>query len=285
MPTTALEIRPIAGALGAEIASLDLAATLDDDTIAAIRKALLDHLVIFFRDQSLTPAELVAFGRRFGDLEGHEVVEGMAEHPEVLELIKEADESGFNFGGEWHTDVTFRERPAMASILYGKEVPPFGGDTLWANQYLAYDTLSSGMRRLLDSLDAVHSAEEGFGHGGIAQLYRSQLRSMRIKDGVEVPREVTHPAVRTHPDTGRRCLFVNPGFTVRFAEMTETESQGLLRYLFAHSVRPELTCRFRWTAGSVAFWDNRCTQHFALNDYHGHRRHMQRITVAGDRPV
>lgn len=285
MTATVLDIRPIAGALGAEIDGVDLAQPLGDDTVAGIRRALLDHLVIFFPDQSLTPAQLVAFGKRFGDLEGHEFVEGMADHPEVLELIKEADEGGFNFGGDWHTDVTFRERPSMGTILYGKEIPPYGGDTLWTNQYLAYDTLSPGLQQLLGSLRAVHSAEEAFGGGGVAQLYRAQLRSMRIKTEGSVPKAVEHPVVRTHPETGRKCLFINQGFTTRFAGMTEAESEGLLRHLFEHSVRPEFTCRFRWSQGSVAFWDNRSTQHFALNDYHGHRRHMQRITVAGDRPV
>jgi len=285
MPTTALDIRPISGALGAVIWDLDLSRPLEEDTVGAIRQALLEYLVIFFRGQSLEPDQLVEFGRRFGELEGHEFVEGMADHPEVLELIKEADETGFNFGGEWHTDVTFREQPAAGAILYGKEIPPYGGDTLWANQYLAFETLSPGMQEMLGNLKAVHSAEEGFGGGGIAALYRSQLRSMHIRDDVSVPDAVEHPVVRTHPETGRRCLFVNPGFTTRFAGMSEAESRGLLEFLFKHSVRPEFTCRFRWTDGAVAFWDNRCTQHFALNDYHGHRRHMQRITVSGDRPV
>ena len=280
-----LDVRRIAGALGGEIHDVDLSQPLSRECVADIRRALLDYLVIFFRDQSLTPAQLVTFGRWFGDLEGHEFVLGMPDHPEVLELIKEPDEGGFNFGGEWHTDVTFRERPSMGTILYGKQIPPFGGDTLWANQYLAYDTLSPGLQRLLGSLRAVHSAEEAFGAGGIAQLYRSQLRSMRIKTDGSVPEAVEHPVIRTHPETGRKSLFVNKGFTGRFADMTEAESGGLLQYLFEHSVRPEFTCRFRWSEGSVAFWDNRCTQHFALNDYHGHRRHMQRITVAGDRPA
>ena len=280
-----LEVHRIAGALGAEISEVDLSQPLSDQGVADIRRALLDHLVIFFPNQHLTPVQLVAFGRRFGDLEGHEFVLGMPDYPEVLELIKEPDEGGFNFGGDWHTDVTFRERPSMGTILYGKEIPPFGGDTLWANQYLAYDTLSPALQRLLGSLRAVHSAEEAFGAGGIAQLYRSQLRSMRIKTDGSVPEAVDHPVIRTHPETGRKCLFVNKGFTVRFADMTGAESEGLLQYLFEHSVRPEFTCRFRWTAGSVAFWDNRCTQHFALNDYHGHRRHMQRMTVAGERPA
>ncbi len=285
MMTALLDIRPIAGALGAEIHGVDLAQPLADDTIAAVRRALLDHLVIFFPGQSLSPARLVAFGKRFGPLEGHEFVEGMSDHPEVLELIKEADEGGFNFGGDWHTDVTFRDRPSMGTILYGKDIPPCGGDTLWANQYLAYETLSAGLQRLLGSLRAVHSAEEAFGGGGVAQLYRSQLRSMKIKTDGDVPTAVEHPVVRTHPETGRECLFINQGFTTRFADMSESESSGLLQFLFAHSVRPEFTCRFRWSPGAVAFWDNRATQHFALNDYHGHRRHMQRITVAGDRPI
>jgi len=280
-----LDVRPIAGALGAEIHHVDLSQPLNSECLAEIKRALLDHLVVFFHDQHLTPAQLVAFGRRFGELEGHEFVEGMSDYPEVLELIKEPDESGFNFGGDWHTDVTFRERPSMGTILYGKEIPPFGGDTLWANQYLAYDTLSPGLQDLLGSLRAVHSAEEAFGAGGVAQLYRSQLRSMRIKAEGSVPEAIDHPVVRTHPETGKKGLFVNKGFTIRFADMSEAESAGLLQYLFEHSVRPEFTCRFRWSTGSVAFWDNRCTQHFALNDYHGHRRHMQRITVAGDRPI
>jgi len=277
----AFEAHRIAGALGAEISGVDLAAPLADSVIAEIRRALLDHQVIFFHDQHLTPEQQLAFGRRFGTLNVHEFVGAMPDYPEIIEVRKEEDETK-NFGGSWHSDVTYLEEPALGSILYAREVPDCGGDTLFANMYLAYDALSPGMRRLLGGLQAVHSARRPYGPQ--SNYAAAGDRSMRIRLSNSAAAEIVHPVVRTHPETGQLGLFVNPVFTVRFAEMTEEESAPLLDWLYRHAVRPEFTCRFRWRQNAVAFWDNRCVQHYAINDYHGQRRVMHRVTVNGDRP-
>jgi taurine dioxygenase len=177
--------------------------------------------------------------------------------------------------------VTYLEKPALGSILYAREVPDFGGDTLFANMYMAYDSLSDGMKRMLDGLTAVHSARRPYGS---QSDWFSTQRSMEIRRNNSALAEVEHPVVRTHPETGRKALFVNSTFTIRFGGMMEDESAPLLDYLYRHLVRPEFTCRFHWSANAVAFWDNRCVQHYAINDYHGHRRVMHRVTVNGDRP-
>jgi len=286
MSYRAFDVRRIAGALGAELAGVDVSKPLDESVIAEIRRALLDHQVIFFRDQHLTPEQHLAFGRRFGSLNVHDFVGGMAQYPEIIEVRKEAEDHGSNFGGAWHSDVTYLEEPALGSILYAKEVPSHGGDTLFANQYLAYDALSDGMKRLLEPLKAVHSAGHVYGsERSRASVRFDELKAMTMRFSPEAERETVHPVVRTHPETGRKCLYLNRGFTVRFADMTVEESRPLLDWLFAHSVRPEFTCRWRWEPNAIAFWDNRCVQHYALNDYHGHRRVMHRVTVNGDRPV
>lgn len=276
-----IEVNPIAGGIGAEIEGVDLAEELDNETFAEVHQALLDNLVIFFRKQKMTPEQHKAFGRRFGQLNIHPHYKALDGHPEILEILKEPEARG-NIGGVWHSDVTFMEKPAMGSVLYALEVPPHGGDTMFANQYLAYESLSDGMRELLDGMTAVHS--DATLSRADNQSSRNAERSTKLvsKSGEVVENE--HPVVRTHPDTRRKALFVNKPFTVRFGGLTEEESRPLLEYLFRHAVRPEFTCRFRWEKGSVAFWDNRCTQHFAVNDYHGHRRSMHRVTVDGDRP-
>ncbi len=277
-------IEPVAPALGAEVTGVDLCRPLDEGTLSELRSALGRHLVLFFRDQALDPGRLQAFGRQMGELTTHPFVEGMVEHPHVLEIVKEPDDTR-NFGGTWHTDVTFLERPAMGSILYAMEVPPVGGDTLFANLQMAYDTLSPGMRALLDPLEAVHDAGRIYGPGADYNRPDVVRKGMRVAFRSEAEAQVVHPVVRVHPETGRRGLFVNGNFTRRFVDMTEEESRPLLEYLCAHATRAEHTCRFRWRAGSVAFWDNRATMHLALNDYAGHRRRMLRITIDGDRPA
>ena len=276
-----IKVRRVAGALGAEVEGLDLAKPVDDQTLAEIERALLEHLVVFLRDQRLTPEQHIAFGRRFGELNIHDFVAGMEQYPEILEVRKEPGDQ-VNFGGGWHSDVTYLEEPALGSILYALETPEYGGDTMFANQYLAYDALSEGMKRLLEGLRAVHTA--GHVYGPKAEYFR-EGGSMRVNYSADAEGETTHPVVRTHPQTGRKALYVNRAFTVRFDGMTAEESAPLLTYLFQHAVRPEFTCRFRWANGSIAFWDNRCVQHYALNDYHGQRRLMHRVTVNGDRPV
>lgn len=279
-----IEVSPLTGALGAEIRGVDLSSDLDDETFDEVRRAWLEHLVIFFRDQRLTPEQHLAFGRRFGTLNVHDFVPGLAGHPEIMEIVKDTPDRGYNFGGVWHSDVTYLEEPAMGSILYALETPPYGGDTLFANMYLAYESLSAGLRTVLDGLSAVHSARSSYSPVGRQARRETGSVSMKVDIKETALQETTHPVVRTHPETGRRLLYVNPNFAVRFAGMTEAESAPLLQYLYRHQQRPEFSCRFRWSPLAVAFWDNRCTQHFAINDYHGFRRRMHRVTVNGDRP-
>jgi taurine dioxygenase len=278
-----ISVNRISGALGAEIGGVDLSAPLDDAAIGEIRRALVENLVIFFRDQHLTPEQHLAFGRCFGELQIHDFVEGMADNEEILEVRKEEYETR-NFGGGWHSDVSYLERPALGSVLYAREVPAYGGDTMFANQYLAYDTLSDGMKSLLGGMRAMHSARKSYGLYA-ARAADAGRRSMTIRVTEEAHAEIDHPVVRTHVESGKKALYVHGGFTVRFQDMTEEESAPLLTYLYDHAVRPEFTCRFRWEKGSIAFWDNRCVQHNAINDYHGQRRVMHRVTIAGERPV
>ena len=283
MTYESIAVQPISGALGAEVSGVDLAQDLPDVAIGEIRRALLDHQVIFFHEQNLTPEQHLAFGRRFGELQVHDFVEAMTGYPEILEVRKEPEETR-NFGGGWHTDVSYLERPSLGSVLYALEVPDFGGDTMFASQTLAYEALSPGMQRLLDGMIAVHSARRPYGPSSArAQAYGPS--SMQFKFGEAAHAEIEHPVVRTHVETGRKALYVNRTFTLRFKDMTAEESAPLLEYLWQHAVRPEFTCRFRWRSGSIAFWDNRCVQHNAINDYDGQRRVMHRVTIEGERPV
>lgn len=274
-----LKVQPMCGALGTEVRGIDLSRTPPPAAMEEIRKALREYLVIFFRDQELTPEQHKEFGKQFGTLNIHPVYEPLDGHPEILQVVKEADALD-NIGDTWHSDATFLEEPPMGSILYARELPPFGGDTLFANLYLAYEMLSPGMRKMLDSLHAVHS-DALLTQGNSA---RNETRSTKLRGGQLEAKESVHPVVRTHPETGRKALYINEAFTVRFDGMTEKESRPLIDFLLTHAKRPEFTCRFRWEPGSMAFWDNRCTHHYALNDYHGHRREMHRVTVNGDRP-
>lgn len=273
-----LEIRPIAGALGAEIHGVDLSRSLSADIVAELRRALLDHLVIFFRDQELSPARFLAFARSFGTPIEYPFVRGLPEFPDIIE-VKKLEHEVVNFGGIWHSDTTYLETPPMGSMLLAREVPPVGGDTMFANMYRAYETLSPGMREMLAGLRAINSSAK-------ADVTRTREDRVKSSPGGEARKSyaATHPVVRTHPETGRKALYVNTAHTVRFDGMTEAESAPLLDFLFAHQVKPEFTCRFRWEVGSIAFWDNRAAQHNPINDYHGHRRVMHRITLAGDRP-
>ncbi len=276
--SAAIGVYPIAGALGAEISGVDLSQRLDDATVAALRRAWLDHLVIFFRDQDLSPAQFLAFARRFGEVIEYPFVKGLDDYPEIIPILK-LEHERVNFGGVWHSDTAYLDVPPMASMLIAREVPPIGGDTMFANMYLAYETLSDGMKRLLDGLVAINSS---------AKADATRTREDRVRD---IPRDAkqeyvaAHPGVRVHPETGRKALYVNVAHTVRFEGMTVEESAPLLEYLFRHQIRPEFTCRFRWRQGSIAFWDNRCTQHNPVNDYHGYRRLAHRVTLAGDRPA
>jgi len=271
-----IEVRPVAGALGAVVRGVDIARPLEDEVIAEVRQAFLDHLVVFIRDQKLTPQAQLAFARRFGQPMEYPQLKGLPECPLVTPVVK-LEHERVNFGGVWHSDTSYLARPPMASMLYAVETPPRGGDTLFANQYLAYETLSEGLQQTLAGLVGVNSS---------AKADVSKTREDRLRDaGAELKVLIgEHPVVRTHPETGRKALYLNFGHTARFRDWTEQESAPLLDYLFMHQVKPEFTCRFQWEPGSLAFWDNRCAQHYPVNDYHGFRRMMHRVTLEGDPP-
>ncbi|HEX3535985.1 MAG TPA: TauD/TfdA family dioxygenase [Stellaceae bacterium] len=278
MRNTHITVQPIAGSIGAEIEGVDIAAAPDEASINEIRQALLDHCVIFFRDQNFDAEKHKAFARRFGDIFIHPNYRGMQADNEIVMITREPGDKHI-VGEDWHTDTTMMTEPPMGAILYGIEVPPYGGDTCFANQYLAYETLSPGMQRVVDDLRAVHSDRMVAG----PQAGRNTYRSTKVREDSDWCETVTtHPVVRTHPETGRKCLFVNAAYTVGFDGMTDDESQPLLDYLLEHGHRPEFTCRFRWRNGSAAFWDNRCVKHLAVHDAGPHRRLMRRVQIAGD---
>jgi taurine dioxygenase len=272
-----LEVTPVADALGAEIGGVDLGADLSDAVVAGIRRAWLEHGVVFFRDQSLEPDGFLAFARRLGQPVEYPFVQGIDGYPEIIAVTKLPHET-VNFGGIWHTDTAYLPRPPMATMLIAREIPPEGGDTLFASMRASYDALSPDMQQELEALRAVNSS-------ALADVSRTREDRMR-DDGVDDPQELhaEHPVVRTHPETGHRSLYVNPAHTERIVGMSDDESRQLLEYLFEHSTRPEFTCRFQWRVGSLALWDNRCVMHNPLNDYHGYTRRMERITLAGDVP-
>jgi taurine dioxygenase len=280
-----IEVRPISGALGAEIHGVDLSKSLDNQTFSEIRRAFDENTVIFFRDQQISPEQHLEFSARFGAFDIHPFAAGLVEHPEILPVIKEAEDTSRNFGGGWHSDVTFYERPPLGSILYALDTPSYGGDTMFANMCLAYDSLSDGLKAMLDGMVAIHSAEDTYGPNSYrAQHNKDNTKSMEIRVGIDAAAKVEHPVIRTIPETGRKALFVNRTYTKNFKGWTKEESRPLLEYLWSHAIRPEFTCRFQWRKGSIAFWDNRCTLHHAINDYSGQRREMHRVTVIGERP-
>jgi len=277
MTYSAIMPRPLGPALGAEIGGVDLSEELPDAVIGEIRQALLEHLVVFFRNQDITPEQHLAFARRFGDLVAYPMVKGLDDYPEIVPVLKLEHET-VNFGGIWHSDTTYLAAPPLGAILVARELPPAGGDTLFANMYMAYETLPRAMKEKLSGLTAINTS---------AKAHVAKSREGRQQDMGDVPEPLVaeHPAIRTHPETGKKLLYVNLGHTVGFKGMDEAESGPLLEYLFAHQQQEQFTCRFRWAPGSIAFWDNRCTQHFPVNDYDGHRRELHRVTLAGDVPV
>ncbi len=274
-----LSISPISGALGAEIAQVDLA-RLDDASFKAIHAAFLDHQVLVFRDQSLTPAEYVALARLFGQPDVYPFAKGLEGHQEITVIVKEADQSS-NFGGMWHSDTTYKPKPPKATMLMAVETPPTGGDTLFACQYRAYETLSDGMKLLLGSLHGVSNSDK---NASALRTTHLATGSMSATGKAAQTLTASHPAVRHHPETGRPALYLNRSHTVSFADMTPAESAPLLDYLFDHQIQPEFTARIRWHPGTVVIWDNRSSQHCAVNDYDGHRREMWRITLEGETP-
>ena len=278
-------LEPVAGYIGAEVRGLDLSRPISDALARDLRKALGEHLVLFFRDQDLDLAAQKRVTEVFGPLLRVPYIEPCAQDPDVIAVLKEAEETGISvFGGDWHSDFSFLERPPGGSVLYGAEVPPYGGDTLWASQVAAYETLPEDLKAILEGRRAVHSGKPyGVSHAPEATL--AVTRSIKMTRGdPEADRERLHPAVRRHPESGRRALFVNPIYTTRLEGLSEEESAPILARLYAHATRPEFTCRFRWAPGSLAVWDNRMTLHYAINDYDGHRRLMYRTTFAGERP-
>ena len=277
-----ITVRPIAGAMGAEISGIDLAAPLGNEARSEVHRAFLEHQMIAFRGQSVTPKAQVALAHLFGKPSIYPFLKGLPDAPEVNELIKTETDTK-NFGGGWHTDTAYKAHPDLGTLLYAVEVPPFGGDTLFANMYAAYDALSDGMKRMLHGLQALNHSEKKYPGGRTANLQK--LGGMGKAVVAAEPLEAWHPVVRTHPETGRKAIYVNTAHTLRFKDMTIEESKPLIDWLCAHAARPEFTCRLRWEKGTLAIWDNRCTQHFALNDYQGKRRHMHRVTIEGDRPA
>ena len=271
-----IEVRPLTPAVGAEILGVDLARGLADPEFDEMRKAYGEFGVIFLREQTLTPEQHIAFAERWGRINVNRFFRAVDGYPGIAEVRKEPEQRD-NIGSEWHTDHSYDEAPAMGSVLYAREVPAAGGDTLFASMYQAYESLSAGMRRMLEGLSAWHSSRHVFGAGRDEQ----DDTAGRIGNAELATQDAIHPVVIRHPNTGRKALYVNPVFTVRIDGWTEPESRALLEFLYEHAVRAEHTCRFRWRKGSLALWDNRATWHCALNDYPGHRRLMHRVTVEG----
>ena len=267
-----IAVEPISTALGAVIHGVDCASELPQSIIEEVRAAWLKHLVVFFPDQAMTPEQQLAFACRFGKPTEYPMVKGLDETPEVVAVVKLPDEQ-YNFGGIWHADTTYLQLPPIGALLLAREIPPVGGDTLFANMYMAYEALSEGMKQMLAELKVVQSSAKA----GAARSRADRLEAASAPEPDVL--EAAHPVVRIHPETGRKTLFVNYGHSVRFQGMTEEESEPVLSYLFRHQTRPEFTCRFQWAVGSMAMWDNRCTQHNPVNDYHGFRREMHRVSI------
>jgi taurine dioxygenase len=271
-----IEVRPLAGALGAEVVGVDMARDLDDDAVKEVRQALLDYLVIFLRDQKVTPQEQVAFARHFGEPMEYPQLRGLPEAPLITPVVKLEHERN-NFGGIWHSDTTYLAEPPMGSMLLALEVPRYGGDTMFANQYLAYQALSDEIKKTLDGLIGVNTSAKA----EVSKTAEDQMKAAGAERKVLIGE---HPLVRTHPETGRKALYTSDAHTASIKGWTENESLPLLKFVWEHQVKPEFTCRFRWQPGSLAFWDNRCTMHNPVNDYHGFRRVMHRVTLKGDGP-
>lgn len=272
-----IEVRPTSGALGAEVLGIDLASGLDDRAVTDIREAFHAHGVVFFREQRLTPAQHIAFAERMGKININRFFKAVPGYPQIAEVRKEPQQTT-NIGGGWHTDHSYDQIPALGSVLLAREVPPRGGDTMFACMGQAYDALSPGLKQTLDGLRAVHSSRHVF---GAKASDANPDRQDRLTNAELATQDAVHPVVIRHPDTGRPTLYVNGGFTIRFEGWTEKESKPLLDYLYQHAARPEFQTRFTWAEGSIAFWDNRATWHYALNDYQGERRLMHRITIEG----
>jgi taurine dioxygenase len=273
-----ISVTPLTPVLGAEIGGVDLARPLPQAVLEEIERAFLEFSVVFFRDQHLTPEQHIAFAECFGRIDINRFFKAVDGYPQIAEVRKEAGQKS-NIGGAWHTDHSYDQVPAKGSLLYGREVPPVGGDTLFSSMYAAYEALSPGLQETLEGLKALHSSRHVFG-ASARQLASSDLKG-RIGNPELATQDAVHPVVIVHPETGRKAIYVNAGFTVGIEGWSVEESEALLGYLYKHAVRPEFTARFRWQPGSLAFWDNRSTWHLALNDYAGYRRLLHRITIEG----
>lgn len=278
-----LGIQPLTGALGAELSGIDATVPLGPDDLHALRSAVVTHKVVVLRDQRYTLAALESLTAQLGGHGPTPFLESEADHPGIVRVVKEAEEGGFVFGGAWHTDYSFQPQPPSFTLLWSVEVPPYGGDTVWSDQALAFSRLSRGLQATLRGLRAVHSAGTAYAADGF--LARTAAgRTMRINSSDEALAEQTHPVVVSHPETGEEALFVNPTYTTQIDGWTAAESAALLGFLYQHSVREPFTCRVRWTPETLVIWDNRVTQHLAIDDYRGFRREMYRSTVAGTTP-
>ena len=279
-PFRRIAVTPFTGTFGAEISGVDLN-NIDDETVSEIRMAMLRFGVLFFHGQDFSPETQAAFGRRFGELNRHPYVKPIDGHPDVFLIVKKASDK-HHFGSGWHTDLSYAEKPASATILYGIDVPVAGGDTMFASHFAAYDALSDGMKSLLAGINAVYTNANTYGKD--ANRFKAGV-SKEMSVELAAVKEVSHPVIRTHPESGRKGLYLSPIHFSRFDGMTPEESKPLFDTLVAHATQPEFTCRFRWSNGSVAMWDNRSTMHYAINDFSGLNRTMQRVTLEGDIPV
>jgi len=272
-----IKVTPRTVAIGADVAGVDLAA-VDDETFAEMKAALHEHLVLFFHDQELTPDTHMGLAARIGDMEIHEVFTPLEGYPEISVLEHDAERPPIS--DSWHSDVTYRPEPSMASVLHAQTIPPSGGDTLWLSAYAAYDTLSAPMQAMLDGLTCEHDFLQAYG----GYFTKQKDGAERIRRAREETPPVEHPLVVVHPVTGKRLLYVNPTFTSRITELSKRESDALLHLLFDHLLKPDFQVRFKWCENDVAIWDNRATQHYATGDYYPEYRRMHRVTVGGDRP-
>ena len=276
MDAQQMMVMPVSGAVGAEVRGIDISRPLPAVTVAALRAALGEHGVLFFRDQLLTEAQHIAFAEQFAKININRFFRAVEGWPQIAEVRKEPEQTK-NIGGGWHTDHSYDQIPALGSVLYAREVPPSGGDTIFASMFAAYDALSDGLKRTLEGLRAVHSSRHVFG----TQAKRGEDLKDRLGNAEAATQDAVHPMVIRHPISGKKALYVNRGFTTHIEGWTVEESKPLLEYLYQHGARPEFSCRFNWAPGSMAFWDNRATWHLAVNDYQGHRRLMHRITLEG----
>jgi len=277
-----LSVAPAGGSAGAYVTGLELSRPYGSDEVAQLRRALLDHLVVALPDQQMSLDDLERLTDALGGRDVTPFVKPMPDRPYVIRILKEPEEK-LNFANAWHTDLSYLPAPPSFTILYCLESPPVGGDTVWANQYMAYETLSAGLRETLLGLDAVHSAGPAYGTGGYLDGVKDKM-STKIEPSKDAYSEHVHPAVIAHAETNRAALFLNPVYTQRIKGWTNAESQGLLQHVYRHAVNENFTWRLRWAKGTLAIWDNRATQHFALNDYHGYRREMVRTSVKGTAP-